>query len=323
MTRVLEIGVLGLAFVAGLNTAEAAPRTFVSGTGSDLLPCTRAAPCSSFQRALLDTDPGGEINCLDAGNFGRVAISQSVTIDCAGTLGGITPLDPAFPEGVVVNGNGAVVRLRNLTINGTGSGTVGIRFTNGAALFVESCVIANFNGGGVGNGIGIQFAPSTGALAELYVKDSFVTTNGRPADGGGVFIQPSGSTPVLVAMDATRVENNTFGLFADGSGATGVVAVQVRDSAIAANTLHGVFVFTSAGHAVASITLDRSSSLLNVSAGILAQGSGAFATLGESTVLSNGSGPVTAGGGVIVSYRNNELASNVSPGIDPLALGRR
>src|ERR671935_371846 len=96
-----------------IDPAQAIPRTFVSGTGSGML-CTRAAPCATFQAAHDATDPGGEINCIDAGNFGPVGliITKPITIDCAGTLGSMSGFTP---EGITINVPGGVVRLRNLT----------------------------------------------------------------------------------------------------------------------------------------------------------------------------------------------------------------
>src|SRR5262249_24446947 len=116
-------------------------RTFVSGTGSDTGTCTRSAPCLTFAFAHGVTDAGGEINCVDPGNFGPVTITKSVTIDCPGTFGGI---NTAASDAITVNAASGIVRIRNLSLNGTGAGLIGIRFVNGAALFVENCMIANF-----------------------------------------------------------------------------------------------------------------------------------------------------------------------------------
>jgi hypothetical protein len=303
-------------FIAA-TPAHAAPRTFVSGTGSDAGSCTRAAPCLTFNFAHNQTDPGGEINCVDAGDFGNLTISKSITIDCAGTVGGINPV--AGAGGITVNSAGIVVRLRNLTLNGMGGGTVGVRFNTGAALFVENCVIANFNGGAVGDGIGIKFAPPAGVTAELYVTDTTITTNGRAADGGGIVVQPAGTGSARVAIERTRVENNTYGIFANGTGSTGVIALQVRDSVVAESKFHGISSFTAAAASTTAITVERSSSLLNGGNGILAQGAGAFVLLADSTVMSNVTGLNPASGGSIFSYQDNQLTGNVSDGA-PTAL---
>src|SRR5688500_12418798 len=67
-----------------------ATRTWVSGAGNDANPCSRTLPCLTFTGAIAKTAAGGEINALDAGNFGTVVINKSITIDGGGTLSGIS-----------------------------------------------------------------------------------------------------------------------------------------------------------------------------------------------------------------------------------------
>ena len=59
-----------------------ASRTWVSGVGDDVNPCSRTAPCKTFAGAISKTALNGEINCLDPGGFGAVTITKSITIDC-------------------------------------------------------------------------------------------------------------------------------------------------------------------------------------------------------------------------------------------------
>jgi hypothetical protein len=75
-----------------------------------------------------------------------------------------------------------------------------------------------------------------------------------------------------------------------------------------------VSAFTAAGASTTSITMERSSSLLNGGAGVQAQGSGAFVTLAESTVMSNVTGLSAFSGGNIFSYQDNQLSGNVTDG---------
>lgn len=305
------VGLAVLFAVAALApSAAAAPRTFVSGTGADAGACTRAAPCLTFAFAHDQTDAGGEITCIDAGDFAALTITKSITIDCGGTLGGIRPL--AFAA-IAVNAPDVVVRLRNLSLKG-GGGSVGVQFMNGAALFVENCVITNFTAGPSGEGIGIRFAPPSGVSAELYVIDSVISGNGRPNDGGGIVIIPVGAA--RVSIERTRLERNTYGLFANSrniAGAGDFISVQMRDSAVAGSKFDGVTAFTNvpAGR-VSSITMDRSSSLLNGRHGVLAQGGGAFVTLAGATVSGNGFGLTTDSGGQIVTYGNNQASGNAA-----------
>src|SRR3954464_5528354 len=66
-----------------------ATRTWVSGVGDDVNPCSRTAPCKTFAGAISKTATNGEINALDPAGYGAVTITKSITINCTGTLGSI------------------------------------------------------------------------------------------------------------------------------------------------------------------------------------------------------------------------------------------
>src|SRR4029077_13629187 len=117
-----------------------ATRTWVSGVGDDVNPCSRTAPCKTFAGAISKTAIGGEIDCLDPGGFGAVTITKSMTIDGSGTFGSILATGST---GIIVNaGQSDIGVIRGLSINGTGSGVNGIRFLAGGALHVEDVVIS-------------------------------------------------------------------------------------------------------------------------------------------------------------------------------------
>jgi hypothetical protein len=301
------VTVLGLA----APSAHAIPRTFVSGTGSGAT-CTRAAPCATFQAAHDATDANGEINCVDAGEFGRVTITKSITIDCAGTAGVIA--DSAF--GISINTAGVVVRVRNLTIDGSNGAFNGITFATGAALIVENCVIANHTTSTPGgSGIGIKFDPPAGVTAKLLVSNTLFSNNHVGTSGGGmrITVGPGSARAVLSGL---RLENNAVGIQVQsvaGSGG-GLAAVQVRDSVAADNSTGVLAVTGGPGAATLSVTVDRSSSLLNASNGVHAQGPSSFVLVGRSTVISNGTGLKADGGGQIFSYQNNHGTGNVTDG---------
>jgi hypothetical protein len=86
MRTSLLLAALSLACVPLLSSdpAHAATRTWVSGVGDDLNPCSRTAPCKTFAGAISKTDPNGIINCVDPGGFGSVTITKSITIAPAG-----------------------------------------------------------------------------------------------------------------------------------------------------------------------------------------------------------------------------------------------
>src|SRR5436190_20611367 len=85
---VMRTSLIALLGAACLLTANADParaqatRTWVSGVGDDVNPCSRTAPCKTFAGAISKTAPAGEINCLDPGGFGGVPITKSIMILC-------------------------------------------------------------------------------------------------------------------------------------------------------------------------------------------------------------------------------------------------
>jgi hypothetical protein len=262
---------LGLLFCLHATPALAIPETWVASNGGGVA-CTRAAPCASFQTAHLATDPGGIIKCVDAGNFGAVGITKSITIDCTGTNGGIVSV-PGGP-GVELSAAGIDVTLRGLSIDGSGfGGFIGVRMANGNRLNIEDCRIS-----------------------------SFVT---------GVLIQPTGSVAVRVALTRVQVGRNTnTGIVANGTPSTGSIVVQVRDSVVANNGEHGITALTIPGGAFTGVVVDRSSIILNFVDGIRADGAGAVVHLGNSTVIGNAGGLIVANGGQILSYQNNQASGN-------------
>ena len=101
-----------------------ATRTWVSGVGDDANPCSRTAPCKTFAGAISKTASGGEINVIDAGGYGAVTITKSITIDGGGSMAFILS---SGTNGIIINHADAVVTIRRITINGAGPGINGIK----------------------------------------------------------------------------------------------------------------------------------------------------------------------------------------------------
>ncbi|RYD63523.1 MAG: hypothetical protein EOP58_11235, partial [Sphingomonadales bacterium] len=183
--------IVGAALLYAAPASAQATRTWVSGVGDDVNPCSRTAPCKTFAGAISKTAAGGEINCLDPGGYGTVTIVKSITLDCTGTLGSV--LNSAT-TGIIVNNATAVVKLRGLTINGgtpTAAGLHGIRFIAGASLTVENVLISN-QIAAAPNGNGIFFQPS--AAAEMVLKNVTIADNSV-----GILIQPTGTGSAKVS----------------------------------------------------------------------------------------------------------------------------
>ena len=163
---VVAVSMLMLVFTS-LASAQAS-RTWVSGVGDDVNPCSRTAPCKTFAGAISKTAAQGEINCLDPGGFGAITITKSITIDCAGTMGSILA---AGTNGVIVNAAATdVVTIRNLSIDGFATGLNGIRVLAAKAVRVENVVIFGFRGG---TGMGIDV--SAAANVHLTVVNTTIT----------------------------------------------------------------------------------------------------------------------------------------------------
>src|SRR5881227_4468779 len=99
--NILAIAIFMFSF-ASFAQAQAT-RTWVSGVGDDVNPCSRTAPCKTFAGAISKTFINGEIDCLDEGGFGVVTITKSITLE--GTFGGGfgSILSSGSPTAVLIN----------------------------------------------------------------------------------------------------------------------------------------------------------------------------------------------------------------------------
>jgi hypothetical protein len=127
-----------------------------------------------------------------------VTITKAITIDGGG--GQVASVLVSGTNGIVVSaGQGDVVILRNLRINGIGTGINGIRFLAGAALIVDKCEIFGFTT----NGVDISLSSS----ASVWVTG----TNIENIGGTGVAATTSAGV-VTVGIDQVRVERSNKGM---------------------------------------------------------------------------------------------------------------
>lgn len=294
--------VLAIFTLSGTAFAQAT-RTWVSGVGDDVNPCSRTAPCKTFAGAISKTAAGGEINVLDSGGFGTVSITKSITIDGAGAYASILA---SSTNGINVNGAGVNVILRNIAINGAGSGGIsglnGIRFLNGSSLTLENVHIFGF----VQNGI--DFTPS--ATAELFVNNS--TINNMPmATFGAVRIKPGVGASVMASFNNVQLLNSNFGLRVEDR-----VTANISNSLISGHGNNGLLAITTAAAAELSvdncvITNNGSSA---IHAGVNSNGSLSTINIADNTITNNGTGLLSVSGGDIVSLGNNNVTGNGTDG---------
>jgi hypothetical protein len=306
------------AIVAGstaLYTAPAAAqatRTWVSGVGDDVNPCSRTAPCKTFAGAISKTASGGEINCLDPGGYGTLTVTKSITVDCTGTFG--STLNSGGINGFVINDSltgtpGTIkVILRGLSINGAGTtpGLNGIRFISGSTLMIEDVLIQNQNGG-----FGISFQPSTNG--HLSVHNVQILDTGNGAIGGGILVQPTGTGAARVAIDHVNLQTNCgAGVKVDTTGNTGSgVFVKITNSQLNGSN-DGLHVQGSGALAVAALI--GSEVFSNGGVGVNALSANARVEVSNSTITSNGTGVSASGGALITSFGDNRLRRNTVDG---------
>jgi hypothetical protein len=232
-----------------------ATRTWVSGVGDDVNPCSRTAPCKTSAGAISKTAEGGEINALDPGGYGALTITKAITVDlsAAGTGGVFNSLT----NGITVNaGADDDVVLRGLDIVGGNEspatppcvyyGLNGIRVLGARSVRIENTQISNNSGAGIqiaptasspnvivnrvdiSNSCanGILVAPAAGRTASVMVRDSTITNAGTAlsvAAGGHLWL--TGST----------IFGNALGLETLGGG----IIESYDDNRLVGNTVDG------------------------------------------------------------------------------------
>jgi hypothetical protein len=295
--------IAAVAALAATGAQAQATRTWVSGVGDDVNPCSRTAPCKTFAGAISKTAINGEIDVLDPGGFGAITITKSMTLD--GTTGaGFGSILSSGTNGIVINiapnANDPLrtVRIRNLSINGTGvSGSVGtrtglngIRIIAANVVYIENVVISDFSQRGISD------ERTTGG--RLYVTDSVVRNNA----GSGIVVFPSsGSTTIQAMLDNVRSERN---------GSTGIVASS-NSRLTARNTVaSGNAIGFASEQSGTEVNLENCLAFDN---GIgLQNGASSASTmrLSNCNVFNNTSQGVQNLSGIIFSYGNNKIGGN-------------
>ena len=266
-----------------------ATRTWVSGVGDDANPCSRTAPCKTFGGTISKTAAGGEIDTLDPGGFGTVTITKSIIIDgTAGLAGVVAP----GANAIIINAAGTdVVILRNLDLNGLGSGLAGILILGAGDVRVENCKIFRFSGRG------IEDRRTAGHLA---VTNTMVSDN---AQTGILTLVPGGGSSTLnLTVDNVQMHRNGN----TGLAITGGARAMVVNSSATSNTFNGFYADTGA-----TLDLENSVAFGNGTNGITAL-TGATVRLSNTTVSTNATGILAGSGASILSYGTNRIAGNTA-----------
>jgi hypothetical protein len=311
-TGALSASALALSAIVGITPAGAqATRTWVSGTGDDVNPCSRTAPCKTFAGAISRTAAGGEINCIDPAGYGTVTITKSITLKCDYTLGSV--LNSGTQGIVVAAGPSDNVIIDGIETNGAGTtlGTRGISFLTGGTLIVRNSFIY---GAQTSPAFGISFTPS--AASKLIVVNTTVANNGVGTTGGGILIQPTGGGSATISLSNVHVVNNANnGLRIDTTGNTGPgITVSVDSSEFNGNA-QGIAVANPAATTTVGFMLTNSNVSGNSAVGMVVNGAGTTMRVGNTTISGNAAGVAALGGSTVSSYGDNRLDGNPTVGV--------
>src|SRR5215472_3409692 len=276
MTRIAtSLAVLATTLALVLPAQAQLTRTFVSSTGSDLNPCTLAAPCRSFAGAFLKTADNGIIDALDPAGYGALDITTPITINGNGWA---TITAPASGNGTAIgiSPSAGNVTLTGLEIDGAGAALNGITVIGGNNITISNCIIKDFiinpsmPAGESGNGIfitplanllhftitnttvlnnansGIFYFPITGSATTRGVIDHVVATGNV---GVGIWVNLTKTTGAAdVAISNSIASNNGTGIQADGT-----VTVIIDNTTVKGNFGTGI-----QGDSPANVALTRS-----------------------------------------------------------------
>jgi len=287
----LKVVLFAVSFFALVTIADAqATRTWVSGVGDDVNPCSRTAPCKTFAGAISKTATNGEINCLDPAGYGAVTVTKSITIDCEDTQGSILS---AGTNGVIVNITSVTdtkkaFKLRGVAINGAGTGINGIRVLAANTVDIEEVAIE----GVTQHGISLE---TTAGTPKVSIANTVIRSN----TGNGINSFITGGT-MSIDVSNSRLSSNATGLSLSSN-----TKANISDSVVTENTTGLV----AASSSLAVIRCNVSNNTTGISS--LAGGSVRFA---HSLITGNGTGLSFSGGGTLVSFISNVFSGNTVDG---------
>jgi hypothetical protein len=272
-------------FAAAVST-----HTWVSATGNDANSGSQTSPYADFATAVANTAPGGVVSVLTPGDYGPLTITQSITID--GTGGGSIGF-AGDGEGIYISpGAAANIVLRNLTIDGGGTGSDAIFIassgtTNVVNVVIDGCHIEGF----VDIGVGL------GSESPMYVSIKNTTIQGGEL---GVRTFQNGTAAPITNYDHVSLDHVTI------QGAT-VAGVFTRNGNldISSSTVTGTVGAGAVGiEADTSATMNVQTSMITSNTNGVCIYAGSVAIIGTSTVVADNTtntepcgGSVTGAGG--------------------------
>jgi len=278
--------------LAGAAALAANGQTWLSAaTGSDSNACTRSAPCKTFQHGHDVTAPYGQVNVLDAGDYGFLAIGKPITIDGGG-----------MASNVVTSGNGinvlaisGVVQLRNLSLHGNG-GANGIIFSSGGHLLIENVKVNGFTS------TCISLTNNANAT-DVVIKDTAIDN----CSSAGISVYGINMT---VEIENTHSHYTNYGLTVQAG------SVSVKDSSFSSPGPVGsggnVGIQTTYYYGTPSIMVDN---CIVSGFGVGIESTYGTIQVSRSTVLNASLGVEATGSALLISNGNNSLFNNGSNGL--------
>ena len=310
----LALALIALAIPA--SASAQATRTWVSGVGDDVNPCSRTAPCKTWAGAISKTAAGGIMMALDDGGFGVLTITKPITVDggrghSAGMLatGGINAvninIDPSVQPANFVN-NGKVV-LKHLKLEGNTSipsaggftpGLNGVRITNAKYVALYDVDIGLFSRSGV------AVEPAASQQSTVVVKNSEIHNNG----GAAVLAAPLNNAVARLQVRNNEFDDNACGVVATQFGMTNVFTSNCGTAAPGANV--GFPAINAINNGIADSGANAA----------FVNGSGATVRIGRNSITGSfGPALLSTNGGSLLTWNNNEVAGN--PGGDGATTG--
>ena len=280
--------------IATIASAQAS-RTWVSGVGDDANPCSRTAPCKTFAGAISKTANGGEIDALDPAGYGAVTITKGITIDGNG-WGSVLV---SGTNGIVISDSTdakPVVILRNLSINGIGTGINGVQIiqvgTTQGQVALENVEIFGFTNRAVNV---TATVPVNVSISECHFYNCQMTA---------VAVLPSSITADKVSVKRSTISNNGLtagtagGVFANNGG-----KIVVSDTNMSFNTAAAAEAGTNGEVVVDNCVMEGNQFGAKTSGGTL--------WLSRSFIYgSTGGSAVSNAGGSLFTFGDNKMASN-------------
>ena len=292
-------------FVFALPAFALNNRSAVSINGLDTNPCSVASPCRSFNVAIAQTNPGGEIIALDSAGYGAFTISTSMTV--SGAPGVHAAITVTFGDAILVNAAATdVVTINNLTMIGPAA-THAVSVSQAADVRVLNCMIVSFDGSSI-----------RGRSGRLTVDRCVILDD---TNSTAIIIGNTSGPSVQGVITNTLLENNIGG----GVAVNGAGLLSVANCTIVGGNV-GVQAFSTAGTAdAARITVESSTlAFLNIVA-VQSDANGgnnsAVIYLAQNHISYCPVGVQVLNAGAVKSYSNNRFSEVPTVGpVSPVSL---